>query len=198
MTGTRKEDKGVNKSKRRSKSRKKESQDITSASNASMTTNKDKPQINVQIFFILLLVSVITTFYLLTFSNQLTSNIQTARENIIQFQVEITSERYRESYTKGNKSSEDCTNESSFPGLSNSTIFVSKVNGVLLGDVKLGNATSFNYSKCSFQPLLMLKGEFTGGEVNVYVKFPFVQSEVYTVDLGTEPPYQIDLDFNLS
>ena len=31
----------------------------------------------------------------------------------------------------------------------------------------------------------------------VYVKFPFAKSEVFEVDLGTEPPYKIDLEFNL-
>lgn len=154
--------------------------------------------VNVQILFLFLLVSFFTTVYLLTFSNRLTSNIQVASNNLIQIQVEITSERYRESYAAGNKEVQDCSSEATFRDISNSTIHLNQLNNKSLGETKLGTATAFNYSKCVFNTSLEVKSDFNGGEVKVYVKFPFAQSETYVVDLGTEPPYKIDLEFNLN
>jgi len=183
---------------RPSKSRKQKTTDKYDGTSKMGPVRLDKKEINVQIYFILLVVSAITTLYLITFSNRLVTNIQTAQGNIIRFQVEITSEKYRESYADGKASPEYCDDISTYPGISNSTIFLINSNGTRLGESKLSNATSFNYSKCSFTPVLDLKNDFPGGEVKVYVQFPFAQSETYVVDLGTEPPYLIDLDFNLN
>ena len=153
--------------------------------------------VNVQILFIFLLVSFFTTVYLLAFSNRLTSNIQVASNKLIQIQVEITSDRYRAAYTDGNKEVQDCSSEATYSGISNSTVHVNQSNGKPLGETELGAATAFNYTKCTFKTSLGLESDFSGGEVMVYVKFPFAKSEVFEVDLGTEPPYKIDLEFNL-
>lgn len=192
----------VNKKKvRKQGSRKKTSganTDSVSEHNATTVKGKlDKREVNVQVVFIFLLVSVVTTLYLLTLSNKLTTNIQVAGQNLIQVQIEITSDRYRESYAKGNKDVRDCGSEATYADMSNSTVFLNQSNGKYLGETKLGTAIAFNYSKCTFKTSLPIKTDFEGGEVQVYVKFPFSQSEVFVVDLGSKPPYQIDLEFNL-
>jgi len=61
----------------------------------------------------------------------------------------------------------------------------------------LGKAVKYDIVGCKYQTFIELNESFNGGEVSIFVKFPFGESETFTLDVGNQRPFKIDLKLNL-
>jgi hypothetical protein len=132
----------------------------------------------------------------LSLTTNSSKNIEVLGPQGITVNVDLSSPVFREAYTTS-ATPQYCNNPSPYTGISNSLLFVSDAQSQSLGSVKLGDAVKYNYIGCKFKAFLPLDESFSGGKVSVYVKFPFGESNKFTVDVGNQRPYKIDLKLNL-
>ena len=110
--------------------------------------------------------------------------------------VEISSPIFKDAYTTS-ASPDYCNDPKEFPEISTATLYASDAQGASLGSVKLGNAIGYNALNCQFRAFLPLNNELKSGQISIYVKFRFGESESFAIDVGKQPPYKIDLKLNL-
>ena len=146
--------------------------------------------------FIILIVMIAVSVLSLTLTTKSSKNIEVIGPQGITINVDLSSPVFREAYTTSS-TPQYCNNPSPYKGISDSLIFISDGKSQSLGSIKLGDAVKYNYISCKFKAFLPLEDSFGGGKVSVYVKFPFGESEKFTVDVGSQRPYKIDLKLNL-
>ena len=146
--------------------------------------------------FIILIVMIAVSILSLSLTTKSSKNIEVLGPQGITINVDLSSPVFREAYTTSS-TPQYCNNPSPYKGISNSLLFISDANSQSLGSIKLGDAVKYNYISCKFKAFLPLEDSFSGGKVSVYVKFPFGESEKFTVDVGNQRPYKIDLKLNL-
>ena len=146
--------------------------------------------------FIILIVMIAVSVLSLTLTTKSSKNIEVIGPQGITINVDLSSPVFREAYTTSS-TPQYCNNPSPYKGISDSLIFISDGKSQSLGSIKLGDAVKYNYISCKFKAFLPLEDSFSGGKVSVYVKFPFGESEKFTVDVGSQRPYKIDLKLNL-
>jgi hypothetical protein len=146
--------------------------------------------------FIVLIIMIAVSVISLSLTTNSSKNIEVLGPQGITVNVDLSSPVFREAYTTS-ATPQYCNNPSPYTGISNSLLFVSDAQSQSLGSVKLGDAVKYNYIGCKFKAFLPLDESFSGGKVSVYVKFPFGESNKFTVDVGNQRPYKIDLKLNL-
>jgi hypothetical protein len=146
--------------------------------------------------FIVLIIMIAVSVISLSLTTNSSKNIEVLGPQGITVNVDLSSPVFREAYTTS-ATPQYCNNPSPYKGISNSLLFVSDAQSQSLGSVKLGDAVKYNYIGCKFKAFLPLDESFSGGKVSVYVKFPFGESNKFTVDVGNQRPYKIDLKLNL-
>ncbi len=146
--------------------------------------------------FIVLIIMIAVSVISLSLTTNSSKNIEVLGPQGITINVDLSSPVFREAYTTSS-TPQYCNNPSPYKGISNSLLFVSDAKSESLGSVKLGDAVKYNYIGCKFKAFLPLNDSFSGGKVSVYVKFPFGESDKFTVDVGNQRPYKIDLKLNL-
>jgi hypothetical protein len=146
--------------------------------------------------FIILIVMIAVSVLSLSLTTKSSKNIEVLGPQGITINVDLSSPVFREAYTTSS-TPQYCNNPSPYKGISNSLLFISDANSQSLGSIKLGDAVKYNYISCKFKAFLPLEDSFSGGKVSVYVKFAFGESEKFTVDVGSQRPYKIDLKLNL-
>ena len=146
--------------------------------------------------FIILIVMIAVSVLSLSLTTKSSKNIEVLVPQGITINVDLSSPVFREAYTTSS-TPQYCNNPSPYKSISNSLLFISDANSQNLGSVKLGDAVKYNYISCKFKAFLPLEDSFSGGKVSVYVKFAFGESEKFTVDVGSQKPYKIDLKLNL-
>jgi hypothetical protein len=146
--------------------------------------------------FIVLIIMIAVSVISLSLTTNSSKNIEVLGPQGITINVDLSSPVFREAYTTSS-TPQYCNNPSPYKGISNSLLFVSDAKSESLGSVKLGDAVKYNYIGCKFKAFLPLDDSFGGGKVSVYVKFPFGESDKFTVDVGNQRPYKIDLKLNL-
>jgi hypothetical protein len=146
--------------------------------------------------FIILIIMIAVSILSFSLTTNSSKNIEVLGPQGITINVDLSSPVFREAYTTSS-TPQYCNNPSPYKGISNSLLFVSDVQSESLGSVKLGDAVKYNYIGCKFKAFLPLDEAFSGGKVSVYVKFPFGESNKFTVDVGNQRPYKIDLKLNL-
>ncbi len=146
--------------------------------------------------FIVLIIMIAVSVISLSLTTNSSKNIEVLGPQGITINVDLSSPVFREAYTTSS-TPQYCNNPSPYKGISNSLLFVSDAKSESLGSVKLGDAVKYNYIGCKFKAFLPLDDSFSGGKVSVYVKFPFGESDKFTVDVGNQRPYKIDLKLNL-
>lgn len=146
--------------------------------------------------FIVLIIMIAVSVISLGLTTNSSKNIEVLGPQGITINVDLSSPVFREAYTTSS-TPQYCNNPSPYKGISNSLLFVSDAKSESLGSVKLGDAVKYNYIGCKFKAFLPLDDSFRGGKVSVYVKFPFGESDKFTVDVGNQRPYKIDLKLNL-
>ncbi len=146
--------------------------------------------------FIVLIIMIAVSVISLSLTTNSSKNIEVLGPQGITINVDLSSPVFREAYTTSS-TPQYCNNPSPYKGISNSLLFVSGAKSESLGSVKLGDAVKYNYIGCKFKAFLPLDDSFSGGKVSVYVKFPFGESDKFTVDVGNQRPYKIDLKLNL-
>ena len=146
--------------------------------------------------FIILIVMIAVSVLSLSLTTKSSKNIEVLGPQGITINVDLSSPVFREAYTTSS-TPQYCNNPSPYKSISNSLLFISDANSQNLGSVKLGDAVKYNYISCKFKAFLPLEDSFSGGKVSVYVKFAFGESEKFTVDVGSQRPYKIDLKLNL-
>lgn len=146
--------------------------------------------------FIILIIMFAVSIFSLSLTTKSSKNIEVLGPQGITINVDLSSPVFREAYTTSS-TPEYCNNPSPYKGISNSLLFIADGNSQALGSIRLGNAVKYNYISCKFKAFLPLDESFSGGKVSVYVKFPFGESDKFTVDVGNQRPYKIDLKLNL-
>jgi hypothetical protein len=146
--------------------------------------------------FIVLIIMIAVSVISLSLTTNSSKNIEVLGPQGITINVDLSSPVFREAYTTSS-TPQYCNNPSPYKGISNSLLFVSDAKSESLGSIKLGDAVKYNYIGCKFKAFLPLDDSFSGGKVSVYVKFPFGESDKFTVDVGNQRPYKIDLKLNL-
>jgi len=92
-----------------------------------------------------------------------------------------------------------CEGTKTFPGISQAKVIVndSKDQPVVVIPVK--KATSKLNTTCYYELVTNDYKKFTGSKLKVSVQFPFGTSNIFTVDVGEQPPYgRIDVKLTLS
>ena len=146
--------------------------------------------------FIVLIIMIAVSILSLSLTTNSSKNIEVLGPQGITINVDLSSPVFREAYTTSS-TPQYCNNPSPYKGISNSLLFISDGKSQPLGSVKLGDAVKYNYISCKFKAFLPLDDSFSGGKVSVFVKFPFGESEKFTVEVGNQRPYKIDLKLNL-
>jgi hypothetical protein len=146
--------------------------------------------------FIVLVILVGVSILSLGLTTKSSKNIEVLGPQGITINVDLSSSVFREAYTTSS-TPQYCNNPSPYKGISDSLLFVSDAQSKTLGSVKLGDAIKYNYIGCKFKAFLPLDDSFSGGKVSVFVRFPFGESDKFTVDVGNQRPYKIDLKLNL-
>lgn len=146
--------------------------------------------------FIVLVILVGVSILSLGLTIKSSKNIEVLGPQGITINVDLSSSVFREAYTTSS-TPQYCNNPSPYKGISDSLLFVSDAQSKTLGSVKLGDAIKYNYIGCKFKAFLPLDDSFSGGKVSVFVRFPFGESDKFTVDVGNQRPYKIDLKLNL-
>jgi hypothetical protein len=146
--------------------------------------------------FIILIVMIAVSVLSFSLTTKSSKNIEVLGPQGITINVDLSSPVFREAYTTSS-TPQYCNNPSPYKSISNSLLFISDANSQNLGSIKLGDAVKYNYISCKFKAFLPLEDSFSGGKVSVYVKFAFGESEKFTVDVGSQRPYKIDLKLNL-
>jgi hypothetical protein len=146
--------------------------------------------------FIVLIIMIAVSILSLSLTTNSSKNIEVLGPQGITINVDLSSPVFREAYTTSS-TPQYCNNPSPYKGISNSLLFISDGKSQPLGSVKLGDAVKYNYISCKFKAFLPLDDSFGGGKVSVFVKFPFGESEKFTVEVGNQRPYKIDLKLNL-
>lgn len=146
--------------------------------------------------FIILIVMIAVSILSLSLTTKSSKNIEVLGPQGITINVDLSSPVFREAYTTSS-TPQYCNNPSPYKAISSSLLFIADGNSQSLGSIKLGDAVKYNYISCKFKAFLPLEESFSGGKVSVYVKFPFGESEKFTVDVGSQRPYKIDLKLNL-
>ncbi len=146
--------------------------------------------------FIVLVILVGVSILSLGLTTKSSKNIEVLGPQGITINVDLSSSVFREAYTTSS-TPQYCNNPSPYKGISDSLLFVSDAQSRTLGSVKLGDAIKYNYIGCKFKAFLPLDDSFSGGKVSVFVRFPFGESDKFTVDVGNQRPYKIDLKLNL-
>jgi hypothetical protein len=146
--------------------------------------------------FIVLIIMIAVSILSLSLTTNSSKNIEVLGPQGITINVDLSSPVFREAYTTSS-TPQYCNNPSPYKGISNSLLFISDSKSQPLGSVKLGDAVKYNYISCKFKAFLPLDDSFSGGKVSVFVKFPFGESEKFTVEVGNQRPYKIDLKLNL-
>ncbi len=146
--------------------------------------------------FIVLVILVGVSILSLGLTTKSSKNIEVLGPQGITINVDLSSSVFREAYTTSS-TPQYCNNPSPYKGISDSLLFVSDAQSKTLGSVKLGDAIKYNYIGCKFKAFLPLDDSFGGGKVSVFVRFPFGESDKFTVDVGNQRPYKIDLKLNL-
>ena len=146
--------------------------------------------------FIVLVIMIAVSIISLGLTTKSSKNIEVLGPQGITINVDLSSSVFREAYTTSS-TPQYCNNPGLYKGISDSLIFISDGNSQPLGSVKLGDAVKYNYISCKFKAFLPLDDTFAGGKVSVFVKFPFGESEKFTVEVGNQRPYKIDLKLNL-
>ena len=123
-------------------------------------------------------------------------NIEVLGPQGITINVDLSSPVFEDAYT--NTATPDyCNSPKPYKGISNSFLFLTDANSKNLGSVKLGDAVGYNFLGCKFKTFLPLDDSFVGGNVSIFVRFPFGESETFTLDVGNQRPFKIDLKLNL-
>jgi hypothetical protein len=146
--------------------------------------------------FIVLIIMIAVSILSLSLTTNSSKNIDVLGPQGITVNVDLSSPVFREAYTTSS-TPQYCNNPTPYKGISNSLLFISNEKSQPLGSVKLGDAVKYNYISCKFKAFLPLDESFSGGKVSVFVKFPFGESEKFTVEVGNQRPYKIDLKLNL-
>ncbi len=146
--------------------------------------------------FIVLVILVSVSILSLSLTTKSSKNIEVLGPQGITINVDLSSSVFREAYTTSS-TPQYCNNPSPYKGISNSLLIISDARSKLLGSIKLGEAIKYNYIGCKFKAFLPLDETFVGGKVSVFVRFPFGESDKFTVDVGNQRPYKIDLKLNL-
>jgi hypothetical protein len=146
--------------------------------------------------FIVLIIMIAVSILSLSLTTNSSKNIEVLGPQGITINVDLSSPVFREAYTTSS-TPQYCNNPSPYKGISNSLLFIADGKSQPLGSVKLGDAVKYNYISCKFKAFLPLDDSFSGGKVSVFVKFPFGESEKFTVEVGNQRPYKIDLKLNL-
>lgn len=146
--------------------------------------------------FIVLVIMVAVSIVSLGLTTNSSKNIEVLGPQGITINVDLSSPVFREAYTTSS-TPQYCNNPGPYKGISNSLLFVSGAESQPLGSIKLGDAVKYNYTGCKFKAFLPLDESFSGGKVSIFVKFPFGESDKFTVDVGNQRPYKIDLKLNL-
>jgi len=146
--------------------------------------------------FIILIVMIAVSIFSISLTTNSTKNIEVLGPQGITVNLDLSSPVFREAYTTSS-TPQYCNNPGPYKGISDSLIFISDGKSQPLGSVKLGDAVKYNYISCKFKAFLPLGDTFAGGKVSVFVKFPFGESEKFTVEVGNQRPYKIDLKLNL-
>ena len=146
--------------------------------------------------FIVLIIMIAVSIFSLSLTTNSSKNIEVLGPQGITINVDLSSPVFREAYTTSS-TPQYCNNPAPYKGISNSLLFISDGKSQSLGSVKLGDAVKYNYISCKFKAFLPLDDSFGGGKVSVFVKFPFGESEKFTVEVGNQRPYKIDLKLNL-
>lgn len=146
--------------------------------------------------FIVLIIMIAVSILSLSLTTNSSKNIEVLGPQGITVNVDLSSPVFREAY-KTSSTPQYCNNPTPYKGISNSLLFISDGKSQPLGSVKLGDAVKYNYISCKFKAFLPLNDSFSGGKVSVFVKFPFGESEKFTVEVGNQRPYKIDLKLNL-
>jgi len=146
--------------------------------------------------FIVLIIMIAVSILSLSLTTNSSKNIEVLGPQGITVNVDLSSPVFREADTTSS-TPQYCTTPTPYKGISNSLLFISDEKSQPLGSVKLGDAVKYNYISCKFKAFLPLDESFSGGKVSVFVKFPFGESEKFTVEVGNQRPFKIDLKLNL-
>ena len=92
-----------------------------------------------------------------------------------------------------------CESTKSFPGISQAKVIVNDSKDQPVAIIPVKQATSKAGTTCYFDLATKEYRKFTGSKLKVSVQFPFGTSNIFTVDVGNEPPYgRIDVNLTLS
>jgi hypothetical protein len=146
---------------------------------------------------ILLVLIAVSIFSLSTYTKS-SKNIEVLGPPGISINVDLSSPVFQDAYNSSS-TPEFCNSPKPYQGISGSTLFLFQPdsNAKPLGSIKLGDAVEYNYLSCKFKAFLPLDDSFTGGNVSIYLRFPFGDSETFTLDVGEQRPFKIDLKLNL-
>ena len=85
---------------------------------------------------------------------------------------------------------EICKGTKEFPAIDKATVFVKDSNEKQIGAIAVKEATSKANSTCLYELTLQPVPNFPGTKLNVFVRFPFGDSNTFLVDVGSKPPYK--------
>jgi hypothetical protein len=83
-----------------------------------------------------------------------------------------------------------CKGTKEFPGIDRATVFVKDTNEKEIGLISVKEAASKNNSTCLYELTLKPVPDFPGTKLNVFVRFPFGDSNTFLVDVGSQAPYK--------
>jgi hypothetical protein len=83
-----------------------------------------------------------------------------------------------------------CKGTRNFPDIDDATVIVNDIDNKQIGSIKVEQASSKSNSTCLYELQLQPVPIFSGTKLNVFVSFPFGNSNTFLVDVGSEPPYK--------
>jgi hypothetical protein len=179
-------------SRKQKKEDKKREKEIKNQSPAGIAETKSLAIGSLIVLFVLLAVSIISV----SVYTKSGKNIEVLGPQGITINVRLSSPIFEDAYT--NTSTPDyCNSPKQYQGISGSSLFLTDARSKSLGSVKLGDAVGYNYLGCKFKTFLPLDDSYAGGKVSIFLRFPFGESETFTVDVGDQRPFKIDLKLNL-
>lgn len=83
-----------------------------------------------------------------------------------------------------------CKGTRNFPNIDDAAVIVNDINNKQIGLIEVDQASSKSNSTCLYELQLQPVPIFSGTKLNVFVSFPFGNSNTFLVDVGSEPPYK--------
>jgi hypothetical protein len=128
--------------------------------------------------------SVIITLVSLTFSVSDSTKTESAASPYVKARVTLVSDSFRSQGT-----SAACAGTTSLPNLNKAAVLIGQ--GSWLSEVPLGPGLLDDQGNCIYSISVLPLSTFTGGNVNLSVRFTFGTSAVKIFNVGDSTPYKI-------